>query len=167
MDAGTITVDMAKRILAGDRPIEEAFAGEVAAISDSYELPEGVTLSYEAGSVGCSDGGDGGCDAVMNEADFADLRDQIAAIEADAAALEDPEILAAIEAKAAAEAGLEAAQAMVMPAKTPGLAAEMLADVEELLQISLEAPEQIIAPAEEDSGLEGGETVPPLVPVEG
>lgn len=167
VDAGTITVEMAERILAGDLPTEEEFAGEVAAISDSYELPEGVSLSYEAGSVGCSDGGDGGCDAVMNEAGFADLRDQIAAIEADAAALEDPEILAAIDARVEAEAELKAAQAMVMSATTPGLAAQMLADVEELLHISLQAPEQIIAPAEEDSGLEGGETVPPLGPVGG
>ncbi len=170
LDAGEITMEQAEAILSGDLPTAEQLAEQAAALGESYELPEGVTLTYEGGVVGCDDGGSGGCDDVLTGADYADVQAEIAEIEGAAGVLDNEAIADAMEAVEAADTQLADAQALVQPNKTPELAEDMLADVEELLGISLEEPNEVTAPepapTEEaavtgEEGAGEGEVLPP------
>ncbi|WP_139301252.1 hypothetical protein [Vannielia litorea] len=80
---GEIAPEVAQVIRAGSFPTMDELEERTAGVGNGW-LPGGATLALVAGKVECRDGGAGGCVKVAEDPALADVREEIAVIEAQA-----------------------------------------------------------------------------------
>ncbi|MCO6382438.1 hypothetical protein [Oceanicola sp. 502str15] len=103
VEEGALAPEVAQVIRAGRFPTMEDLEARTAGLGNGW-LPGGATLALESGKVACDDGGAGGCERLADDPSLADMREEIAVIEAQA---ESVQAVAAVPGLAGAMAAVE------------------------------------------------------------